>query len=278
MFVTTGLGVVGFIDDVMKLGERGHRGLSERGKLVLQFGISGFAMVWLVYGSAVPFNTELSFPFVSVERFTLGLPAIAYVLFTSFVIVGTSNAVNLTDGLDGLAIGPVILAAATFAVLAYVSATTFSYSTEVAGRTIWTSFDLAAYLRIPRVEGAVELAIFCASLMGASIGFLWFNAAPAQVFMGDVGALALGGALGTVAVLTKNELLSVVIHGLFVFETLSVIIQRYSYKWTGRRVFRMAPIHHHFQKVGWKEPKIVIRFWIVSLLLCLLALASLKLR
>lgn len=278
VLVTAALGVVGFIDDVFKLGKRGHKGLSEKGKLVLQFAICGGAMSWLVWGTSVGFTTEMAFPFVSVDRFTLTLPAFAYVGFTTFVVVGTSNAVNLTDGLDGLAIGPVILAAATFGVLAYLSATTLSYPYEVDGRTVWTSFDLAAYLKISRVDGAVELAIFCSAMIGASIGFLWYNSAPAQVFMGDVGSLALGGALGMVAVLTKNELLSAIIHGLFLFEALSVLIQRYYFRATGKRIFRMAPVHHHFQKLGWAEPKIVIRFWIVSLLLCLLALASLKLR
>jgi phospho-N-acetylmuramoyl-pentapeptide-transferase len=209
---------------------------------------------------------------------TIELPPWLYVGFAVIVLIGASNAVNLTDGLDGLAIGPVIFASVTFAVLAYLSATTLTYAFNVAGEVHWVTFDFAEYLRIPRVEGMQELAIFCAAIVGAGIGFLWYNTLPAQVFMGDVGSLGLGGALGAFAVLTKNELLSVLILGLFVIEAASALIQRYYFKATGKRIFLMAPIHHHFEKKHWSESQIVVRFWIISILLCLLALASLKLR
>lgn len=276
--VTLAFAAIGFLDDAMKLGQRGSRGLSERGKLLGQFAIAGGVMAWLFWGSAVDFSTVLYFPFVSVDRFTLTLPVVLYIGFAMFVIAGASNAVNLTDGLDGLAIGPTIVAAATFGLLAYMSATVITMPVTVQGVEAWASFEVAEYLKIPRVEGAQELAIFCAAIVGAGVGFLWYNTYPAQVFMGDVGSLSLGGALGTVAVLTKNELLSAVILGIFVLEALSVIIQRYSFRWTGKRVFLMAPIHHHFEKKNWSESQITVRFWILSILLCVLALASLKLR
>jgi phospho-N-acetylmuramoyl-pentapeptide-transferase len=192
--------------------------------------------------------------------------------------------VNLTDGLDGLAIGPVIMGSGTFMILAYASAATFGATTIIMGPGVEQSvdvtayFDVAEYLMIPKVSGGAELSIFCASIVGAGVGFLWYNTVPAQVFMGDVGSLGLGGALGTVAVLTKNELLSAIILGIFVVEAMSVIIQRYYYKATKKRVFLMAPIHHHFEKKNWSEAQIVVRFWIISILLCLVALASLKLR
>ena len=277
LLVMLGLAIVGFIDDAMKLGPRGVRGLSARGKLVLQFGISGLVFAGLLYGSDA-MDSTLYLPFVAPERFHWVLPAWLYVTFGAFVVAGTSNAVNLTDGLDGLAIGPVIVAAGTLGLLAYASATILGYSTEIDGQTVWTSFHMAHYLKLPQVPGAQELAIFCAAIVGAGIGFLWYNAPPAQIFMGDVGSLALGGALGVVAVLTKNEFLSVIILGLFVVEIFSVMIQVAYFKATGKRILLMAPIHHHFQKKGWAEPLIVIRFWILSILLSLAALASLKLR
>ena len=195
------------------------------------------------------------------------------------VVTGTSNAVNLTDGLDGLAIGPVMVAAGTFLILAYCGGTVLQLPTIMPdGTTEYHAFNIAKYLHLPFVEGVNELAVFAAALIGAGVGFLWFNTFPAQIFMGDVGSLALGGAIGMLAVLTKNELLGVVICGLFVVEALSVIIQTTSYKTTGKRVFRMAPIHHHFEKLGWQEPKIVVRSWIISDMLALIALASLKVR
>lgn len=276
--VTFIFSAVGFVDDAMKLGERGTKGLSERGKLLGQFSVSFGVLAALAYGGFFALDTHLYFPFVSVDRFAPELPVWFYIVFAAFVMVGSSNAVNLTDGLDGLAIGPVIMGSGTFAVLAYASAAALGVDVLVDGQTHTAVFDVAEYLRIPRVEGAQELAIFCSSIVGAGVGFLWFNTFPAQVFMGDVGSLGLGGALGVVAVLTKNELLSVIILGIFVVEALSVIIQRYYYKATKKRVFLMAPIHHHFQKKDWSESQIVVRFWIISILLCLVALASLKLR
>ena len=284
--VTFAFSAIGFVDDAMKLGKRGSKGLSEKGKLVGQFGVSAGALALLAFGGWMALNTTLYFPFVSVERFTLELPTWLYIAFAAFVMVGASNAVNLTDGLDGLAIGPVIMGAGTFSVLAYASAAVFTVQgmmggepLMVEGEAVYAQFDVANYLMIPKVAGAHELAIFCAAIVGAGVGFLWYNTLPAQVFMGDVGSLGLGGALGTVAVLTKNELLSAIILGIFVLEALSVLIQRYYYKATGgKRVFLMAPIHHHFEKKNWSEAQIVVRFWIVSILLCLVALASLKLR
>lgn len=276
--VTLAYATIGFIDDTMKLGKRGSKGLSEKGKLVAQFGVAALAIGALLFNQSSQFGPELYLPFVSTERLALTLPGWLYLAFTLFVVVGSSNAVNLTDGLDGLAIGPVCVAALTFGVLAYLSATTLTWPVEVGAETVWTTFDFAEYLKIPSVNGAQELAVFCSAIVGAGLGFLWFNAFPAQVFMGDVGSLALGGALGTVAVLTKNELLSVIVLGLFVVEALSVLIQRYYFKMTGKRVFLMAPIHHHYEKKNWSESQIVIRFWIISILLALAAVASLKLR
>lgn len=276
--VTFLFSVVGFIDDVMKLGERGSKGLSERGKLIGQFSTAIGALALLLYVGAPGFSTELYIPFVSVDRFTIHLPQWLYLIFGAFVIVGASNALNLTDGLDGLAIGPVIVGAGTWTLLAYLSATTFTIPVLLGDVQTFATFDIARYLMIPSVEGGQELAIFASSMAGAGVGFLWFNANPAQVFMGDVGALGLGAGLGTLAVLTKNELLCVLVMAVPVGETLSVIIQRYSLRLRKKRVFLMSPIHHHFEKKDWGETKIVIRFWIISFLFCLLALASLKLR
>ncbi|MBM4360387.1 MAG: phospho-N-acetylmuramoyl-pentapeptide-transferase, partial [Deltaproteobacteria bacterium] len=204
--------------------------------------------------------------FTSFSRFAPELPLWLYVIFAVFVVVGTSNAVNLTDGLDGLAIGPVMTSAGTYLVWAYVTGATIG------------KFALASYLDIPRIASVGELAVYCGAVLGAGIGFLWYNAYPAQVFMGDVGSLALGGGLGMLAIFTKNELLSVLLGGIFVVETLSVMIQVGYFKATGKRIFLMAPIHHHFEKKGWAEPKIIVRFWIVSILLSLVSLASLKVR
>lgn len=276
--VTLLYAVVGFIDDVMKLGVRGSKGLSERGKLVGQVAIAIGALGGLLWMGADGFSTQLYIPFVSTEKLAITLPPWLYLIFGTLVIVGASNALNLTDGLDGLAIGPVIVGAGTTTLLAYLAATTFTIPVLIGDVSTIASFDIASYLRIPRVEGGAELAIFAAAMAGAGVGFLWYNANPAEVFMGDVGALGLGAALGMMCVLTKNELLCVIIMMIPVVETLSVIIQRYSYKVRGKRVFLMAPIHHHFEKKNWGETKIVVRFWIISFLFCLLALASLKLR
>lgn len=253
--VTVGFGVIGFLDDYDKVSKASHRGVSGRVRLMLEFLVAGIA-AWIIVGQI---NTNLYVPFLSDRSIPLGP---LYYVFAATVIVGFGNAVNLTDGLDGLAIMPVIIAAGTFALICYL-----------AGRV-----DYSNYLGIPHVPGAGELAIFCAAIMGAGLAFLWFNAPPAAVFMGDTGSLALGGALGAVAVASHHEIVLLIVGGLFVVETASVIIQVFWFKRTGRRVFRMAPIHHHFEQLGWSESKVVIRFWIVSIVLALAGLATLKLR
>jgi phospho-N-acetylmuramoyl-pentapeptide-transferase len=255
-----GLGVVGFADDYVKLSQRRSLGLSGRGKLVPQF-LVAFGAAWAIEAWAAPgtFSTIVTFPFF--KNLILDLGA-AYIPFVAVVLVGSSNAVNLTDGLDGLAIGAFGVAAGTYALLAYVS------GNAVAAR----------YLQITFVPQAGELAVFCGALVGASLGFLWYNSHPADVFMGDVGSLPLGGALAAVAVMTKQEMLLAIVGGVFVLEALSVIIQVVSFKSTGRRVFRMAPLHHHFELAGWPESRVIIRFWILSILFAVLALSTLKLR
>jgi phospho-N-acetylmuramoyl-pentapeptide-transferase len=255
--VTVGFGVLGFIDDYQKVTQGHSGGISARAKLFWQTLIA-LAVAIAIYSDPA-FDAELAVPFF--KNFTPNLGWV-YIPVAAFVIVGTSNAVNLTDGLDGLAIGPVMIAAATFLVLAYA-----------AGHA-----GIAEYLAIKAVPGAGTLAIFCGALIGGGLGFLWFNASPAQLFMGDVGSLALGGALGTMAVLIRQEVLLALVGGIFVIETLSVVIQVTWFKLTGNRVFLMAPIHHHFEKLGWPEQKIVVRFWIISIILALVALSSLKLR
>jgi len=253
--VTLGFGLIGFMDDYDKVSKSSHKGVSGKTRLLLEFIVAGIA-AWIIVGQI---NTFLYIPFFSGRGIELGP---LYYVFAAVVMVGAGNAVNLTDGLDGLATMPVIIAAGTFALIAYL-----------AGRA-----DFASYLGIPHVPGTGELAIFCAAIMGAGLAFLWFNAPPAAVFMGDTGSLALGGALGAIAVASHHEIVLAIVGGLFVFEALSVIIQVFWFKRTGRRVFRMAPIHHHFEQLGWSESKIVIRFWIVSIVLALLGLATLKLR
>ncbi len=274
--VTVLFGIVGFVDDYLKLRERNSKGFSGKARLAIELFVC--ALVFLVLFREADFDRTLYVPFVSAEKFSLALPLWFFIPFAAVVVTGTGNAVNLTDGLDGLAIGPVMVAAATYLILAYAGGTVLHLPDVVDGHTRFYQFNIAEYLHLPHVEGVNELAIFAASMIGAGVAFLWFNTFPAQIFMGDVGSLALGGALGMLAVLTKNELLSVIVCGLFVVETLSVIIQTTSFKLTGRRVFRMAPIHHHFEKLGWQEPKIVVRFWIISIMLALVALASLKVR
>ncbi|MBC7492864.1 MAG: phospho-N-acetylmuramoyl-pentapeptide-transferase [Novosphingobium sp.] len=251
--VTLGFGAIGFLDDFDKVRKASHKGVSGRARLLGEFIVAGIA-AWIVVT-----DTNLYVPFFSHLYIPLGP---FYYVFAAFVIVGAGNAVNLTDGLDGLATMPVIIAAGTFAIIAYL-----------AGRT-----DFAHYLGIPHVKEAGELAIFCTAIMGAGLAFLWFNAPPAAVFMGDTGSLALGGALGIVAVAAHHEIVLGIVGGLFVAEALSVIIQVFVYKRTGKRVFRMAPIHHHFEQLGWKESTVVIRFWIVSIVLALIGLATLKVR
>jgi len=270
--VTVAFAMVGYVDDAAKIRRKSSGGLSGRYKLLLQFAFAIAVTSWLFYGdSGLPsdwlaIRNRLAVPFVSFDRYPIILPPWASVIFASFVMVGTSNAVNLTDGLDGLAIGPVMVSAGTYAILAYM-----------AGLTLFGNV-IAVYLGIPHVESASELAIYCAAVVGVGFGFLWFNTYPAQVFMGDVGSLALGGGLGALAVVTKNELLSLLLGGIFVTEALSVIVQVASFKLTGKRVFLMAPIHHHYEKKGWAEPKVIVRFWIISIMLAIASLATLKLR
>ncbi|MDG1286157.1 MAG: phospho-N-acetylmuramoyl-pentapeptide-transferase [Rickettsiales bacterium] len=259
LFVTMGYGTIGFIDDYIKLTKRHHAGLPGKVKLLLQFIIGVAAVLWIQKVSNPEFSSHLAFPFVKDFMLDLGW---FYILFASVVMVGASNAVNLTDGLDGLAIVPIMIAAGCFALIAYLI-----------GNTVF-----ADYLQITHVKGSGELAIFCAALIGAGLGFLWYNAPPAMVFMGDTGSLAFGGALGTISVIVKHELVLAIIGGLFVMEAVSVILQVASFKLTGKRIFRMAPIHHHFEKKGWAEPTIVIRFWIIAVILALIGLSTLKLR
>ena len=253
--VTAGFGVIGFLDDYDKVAKRSHKGVSGKVRLLFEFIVAGLA-AWIIIGET---GTNLYVPFLSDRYIPLGP---FYYLFAATVIVGFGNAVNLTDGLDGLATMPVVIAAGAFLFICYL-----------VGRV-----DYSEYLGIPHVPGAGELAIMCAAIMGAGLAFLWFNAPPAAVFMGDTGSLALGGALGAIAVAANHELVLLIVGGLFVVETASVIIQVFWFKRTGRRMFRMAPIHHHFEQLGWTEPQIVIRFWIVAVVLALAGLATLKLR
>ncbi|MCG8597227.1 MAG: phospho-N-acetylmuramoyl-pentapeptide-transferase [Kiloniellales bacterium] len=259
LIITVGFGLIGFTDDYLKLTHRSSRGLSGRIKLLAQILISLAATLWIMDISPDSMSQHLAVPFFKDLLLNLGW---FFVGLAIFVMVGASNAVNLTDGLDGLAIVPVMIAAACFGFIAYL-----------VGNAVF-----ANYLQIHFVPGTGELAVFCAALVGASLGFLWFNAPPAMVFMGDTGSLSCGGALGGIAVITKHELVLAVIGGVFVLETVSVIVQVASFKLTGKRVFRMAPLHHHFEKKGWHEPTIVIRFWIIASILALAGLATLKLR
>ena len=274
--VTLAYGVLGFFDDYLKIRDRNSKGASERVKLLVQFGVAGglFAALYGGLFGAEHADTHLYIPFVSAERLAIDLPGWVYAAFATVAVVGMSNAVNFTDGLDGLAIGPVIVACAVYAILCYLAGASFGF--HVDGQL--HRFVVSDYLLIPSVPGIAELTPVAAAVIGAGIGFLWFNTFPAQVFMGDVGALALGGTLGMFAVLSKNEFLTIIIGGVFIVEMLSVIVQRYTFKLTGKRVLRMAPIHHHFEKLGWPEPRVTIRFWIASFILALIALASLKLR
>ena len=257
LFITIGYGLIGFVDDYKKVVKKNSKGLSPRQKMFWQVLMAGGVAVYLFIKPG--FSEELYFPLF--KHFHPDL-WIWFIPFVILVIVGASNAVNLTDGLDGLAIGPVAINAATYMLFAYV-----------AGHA-----TLSAYLQIPRVAGAGELAIVCGAMVGAGLGFLWYNSYPAEVFMGDVGSLSLGGALGTIAVLTKQEILLVIVGGVFVVEALSVIFQVGSYKYRGKRIFRMAPIHHHFELKGVAEPKIIVRFWIITIILALVSISTLKMR
>jgi phospho-N-acetylmuramoyl-pentapeptide-transferase len=258
LLVTLGFGLIGFTDDYLMQIKKRSKGLSAKGKFLLQ-GVVAVVAGLLLYWHP-EFSTRVTLPFFKQVAPDLG---IFYVLFAALVVVGTSNAVNLTDGLDGLAIGPVIIAAVTYMIFAYVGG----------------HIKLAEYLQLPYAAGSGELSIFCGSVAGAGLGFLWFNAYPAQIFMGDTGSLPLGAALGIVAVITKQEILLVLVGGLFVIEALSVIFQVGFFKMTkGRRIFRMAPLHHHFELKGWAEPKVIVRFWIIAIALALISISTLKLR
>jgi phospho-N-acetylmuramoyl-pentapeptide-transferase len=259
LMVTVGFGAIGFADDYLKVTRTSSRGVPGRIKLIGEIVIAGIAALCIISLTAEPMTTALTVPFLKNVLLQLGW---FFVPFAIFVMVGASNAVNLTDGLDGLAIVPVMIVAACLALIAYLS-----------GNAVF-----ANYLQIHHIPGAGELAVFCGGLAGAGLGFLWYNAPPAMVFMGDTGSLSLGGALGAISVIVKHELVLAIIGGLFVLETVSVIVQVVSFKLTGKRVFRMAPLHHHFEKKGWAEPTIVIRFWIIASILALAGLATLKLR
>lgn len=258
MMVILGFGLIGFMDDYKKLTGQSSRGLSGKKKLVAEIAIALFVSVILC--NKPGFTSNITIPFFKTALPNLGL---GYIFLSTFIIVGTANAVNLTDGLDGLAIGPLITCFMTYLLFAYFAG----------------NIKIATYLQIPYVAGTGELAIICGAAVGAGLGFLWYNTYPAQVFMGDVGSLSLGGALGTLAILTKQEILLAIVGGIFVLETISVIFQVGWFKLSnGKRIFRMAPIHHHFELKGWAEPKVIVRFWIISILLALLAISTLKLR
>ncbi len=259
LLVTLGFGAIGFVDDYMKVTKRNTQGLRGKLKLLFQFSIAAAAGIWIMQTAESEAATHLAIPFFKNVFPDLGW---AWLPFVMLVMVGSSNAVNLTDGLDGLAIVPIMIAAGCFALISYL-----------VGNAVF-----AGYLQIHPVPGSGELTIFCAALVGASLGFLWYNAPPAMIFMGDTGSLAFGGAIGAIAVVTKHELVLAIIGGLFVLEAVSVIVQVASFKMTGKRVFRMAPIHHHFEKLGWAEPTVVIRFWIIASILALIGLSTLKLR
>jgi phospho-N-acetylmuramoyl-pentapeptide-transferase len=259
LLVTLGYGAIGFADDYMKVTKRNTKGLPGKLKLLGQVSFAGIAALWIILLGETGQATSLAVPFFKDFLVDMGW---LYLPFAVFVMTGASNSVNLTDGLDGLAIVPVMIAASVFLLIAYL-----------VGNAVF-----ANYLQLHHVPGSGELAVFCGAVVGAAIGFLWFNAPPAQVFMGDTGSLALGGALGALAVVTKHEIVLAIVGGLFVLETVSVIVQVTSFKLTGKRVFRMAPLHHHFEKKGWAEPTIVIRFWIIAVILAIVGLSTLKLR
>jgi len=259
LFVTLGFGAIGFYDDYLKVKRMSHKGFGGGQRLLLEAVIAAIAAFAISQLNSGVYSNSLLFPFVKDLALNLGY---FYILFGGFVVVAAGNSVNLTDGLDGLAIVPVMVAAACFALIAYLVG----------------SVNFSDYLLLNYVPGTGELAVVCGALIGAGLGFLWFNAPPAQIFMGDTGSLALGGALGSIAVATKHEIVLAIVGGLFVLETVSVIVQVVSFRLTGKRVFRMAPIHHHFEHLGWTESQVVIRFWIISFVLTLIGLSTLKLR
>ena len=257
LFVTASYFLLGWLDDYLKVIKKNSDGVSAKAKLLWQFSTALLCIYYVIESGQM--STNLYIPFYKEPIMDLGW---FYVIFASFVIVGSSNAVNLTDGLDGLVTGPVITSSSSLGILSYLAG----------------HIELSSYLLIPYVEGSGELAVLACAIVGASVGFLWYNSYPAQIFMGDVGSLALGGALGTMAVFTKNEFLFVIIGGIFVMEAISVILQVGSYKIRKKRIFKMAPIHHHFELMGWPEPKVIVRFWIISIVLSIIAIATLKLR
>lgn len=257
--VTLLFGVIGWVDDYKKLFLRDSRGLAAKYKYLWQSVVGFLAMLVLYYTAAVPAETEFFTPFFKDVAIDMG---VWFIVLGYFVIVGSSNAVNLTDGLDGLAVLPAVMVAGALGIIAYITG----------------HVRFAEYLAIPYIPGVGEVAVFCSALVGAGLGFLWFNTHPAQVFMGDIGALALGAALGTIAVIVRQELVFMFMGGVFVMETVSVILQVASFKLTGRRIFRMAPLHHHFELKGWPEPRVIVRFWIITVILVLMGLATLKIR
>lgn len=259
LLVTIAFGAIGFYDDYLKVTQASHKGFSGKARLTLEAIVAGLAGYAVMSIGEQPFSSSLTFPFFKDLVWNLGW---FFIPFSICVIAGAGNAVNLTDGLDGLAIVPVMIAAGSFGIIAYLS-----------GNALF-----ADYLQIHHVLGSGELAVLCGALIGAGLGFLWFNAPPAAIFMGDTGSLAMGGMIGAIAVSTKHEIVLAIIGGLFVLEAMSVIIQVASFKLTGKRVFRMAPIHHHFEQMGWTEPQVVIRFWIIAVVLALIGLSTLKLR
>ncbi|AIL64882.1 Phospho-N-acetylmuramoyl-pentapeptide- transferase [Rickettsiales bacterium Ac37b] len=260
LFTTIGFGFIGFVDDYLKVSKRNHKGVSGKQKLLFQFLISIIVCICIQLITPNELKSHLALPFFKNTLIDLG---VFYIIFTSIVITGASNAVNLTDGLDGLAIGAVVIASVCFALISYL-----------VGNIIF-----ANYLQIHYVPGVGEITVFCSAMMGAGLGFLWFNAPPAKIFMGDVGSLSLGASIGVISVITKHEIVLSIIGGLFVMEALSVMIQVYYYKLSGgKRFFKMAPLHHHFEKLGWSESTIVIRFWIIAIIFALIGLSTLKLR
>ena len=261
LFVTAAYGAIGFVDDYRKLVKKRNLGLTAKEKFIAQFAVAFLAGAAIAYLPMLKnnYSTAITFPFLKEMTLDLGW---AYIAFVMIILVGASNAVNLTDGLDGLAIGSTLIAAVTYTVLTYATG----------------HARIADYLRIAWVPQTGELAVFCGAMVGASLGFLWFNAHPAEIFMGDVGSLALGGAIGCLAVMIKQEILLILVGGLFVLEAMSVILQVASFKITGRRIFKMSPLHHHFELSGWKETKVVVRFWIIAIIFAMISLATLKLR
>lgn len=263
LIMSTGFGIVGLIDDLSKFKNKSSKGLSGKTRLVIEF-----LLVFVTFAIIIKwfnFDSRITVPFIKTEIFHPDI-GYFYILFAGLVIVGTANALNLTDGLDGLAIGPTLISATAFLILAYGAG------------TILAGFNIAEYLKIAYIDGAGELTVFLASLIGAGIGFLWYNFYPAEIFMGDVGSLSLGASLGTVAVLIKMEIVSMIVNGLFLIEAVSVIMQVVSYQTMQKRIFRMAPLHHHFEKKGWPETKVIIRFWIIAIILAISGIATLKLR